>query len=88
MSNPCVFHAKDLLIGATSADILFHLGAEEISKSSGESSDRLARLVQHLFFQKRYIWIVYLHVTTLFCLSADYFSLTSVLVLYTKVSFS
>lgn len=54
MPNPCLFHANDIHIAATSADILFHLGAEEISRSSGSGSlDRLTKLIHHLLAQQR-----------------------------------
>lgn len=32
MSDPCTLDIDGVVIGATSTDILFHMGAEEISK--------------------------------------------------------
>jgi len=51
--DPSLLSIGGLLVGATSTDILFHLGAEEISYPPG-SSDRLARLCSHILAQKSF----------------------------------
>ncbi|XP_076824665.1 DNA polymerase alpha subunit B-like [Clavelina lepadiformis] len=54
-TNPSTFKVGDVNVGVTSADILFHLGAEEISLSQTSSSvDRLSRLTGHLLTQKSF----------------------------------
>lgn len=53
VSDPCTLAINNVVFGITSADILFHIGAEEISFPPG-SPDRLGRLVQHLISQQSY----------------------------------
>lgn len=51
--DPSLLSIGGLLVGTTSTDILFHLGAEEISFPPG-SSDRLARLCGHILTQRSF----------------------------------
>lgn len=51
--DPSMLSIGGVLVGATSTDILFHLGAEEISFPPG-SSDRLARLCSHILAQNSF----------------------------------
>jgi len=51
--DPSLLSIGGLLLGATSTDILFHLGAEEISHPPG-ASDRLARLCAHILAQRSF----------------------------------
>lgn len=51
--DPSLLSIGGVLIGATSTDVLFHLGAEEISFPPG-SSDRLARLCSHILAQNSF----------------------------------
>jgi len=53
MSDPCTLMVNDVCFGITSTDILFHLGAEEVS-SFNVRSDRLGRLANHLLLQQCY----------------------------------
>lgn len=53
VGDPCILQVEGLKIGLTSNDILFHLGAEEISKVKGQS-DRLGRLAGHVLQQKSF----------------------------------
>jgi len=49
--DPSIISIGGALVGVTSTDVLFHLGAEEISVFPPGSSDRLARLCNHLLSQ-------------------------------------
>lgn len=53
MPDPCTIMINDVSIGITSTDILFHLGAEEVS-SFTVRTDRLGRLADHLLKQQCY----------------------------------
>ena len=53
MSDPCILNIEGVLFGITSADILFHLGKEEISFPP-HSGDRLRRLANHLVQQRSF----------------------------------
>ena len=53
VGDPCTLTIHGVVFGITSTDILFHLGAEEISCQAG-CSDRLARLTQHIITQHSY----------------------------------
>ncbi|XP_070578599.1 DNA polymerase alpha subunit B-like isoform X2 [Ptychodera flava] len=53
VSDPCTLNVNGIILGLTSSDILFHLGAEEISWPVA-GSDRLARLCKHLLIQHNY----------------------------------
>jgi len=51
--DPSLLSIGGVVVGVTSTDILFHLGAEEISFPPG-SSDRLARLCSHILAQRSF----------------------------------
>lgn len=51
MADPCTIMINDVCFGLTSTDILFHIGAEEVSSVR---SDRLGRLANHLLMQQCY----------------------------------
>ncbi|XP_069682292.1 DNA polymerase alpha subunit B isoform X2 [Periplaneta americana] len=51
--DPCILNVDGLVIGATSTDILFHLGKEEISQVR-PGSDRLGRLASHILSQQAF----------------------------------
>ncbi|ELU04244.1 hypothetical protein CAPTEDRAFT_95153, partial [Capitella teleta] len=52
-SDPSTLSIDGVIIGITSTDILFHLGAEEISMPPG-GADRLSRLANHVITQRSY----------------------------------
>lgn len=52
-SDPCVLNVEGVFIALTSTDILFHLSKEEISVAP-PGSDRMGRLVSHLFSQQSF----------------------------------
>ncbi|XP_033123585.1 DNA polymerase alpha subunit B-like [Anneissia japonica] len=54
VSDPSTLNISGIVFGLTTTDILFHLGAEEISLSPPGASDRLGRLVKHLLTQQTY----------------------------------
>uniref|UniRef100_A0A2R8MDI3 DNA polymerase alpha subunit B n=1 Tax=Callithrix jacchus TaxID=9483 RepID=A0A2R8MDI3_CALJA len=53
VSEPCSLSINGVIFGLTSTDLLFHLGAEEISSSSG-TSDRFSRIFKHILTQRSY----------------------------------
>ncbi|XP_078001014.1 DNA polymerase alpha subunit B-like [Glandiceps talaboti] len=53
VSDPCTLNINGIIVGLTASDILFHLGAEEISWPVA-GSDRLARLCKHTLTQHNY----------------------------------
>ncbi|XP_046500585.1 DNA polymerase alpha subunit B isoform X2 [Equus quagga] len=53
LSEPCSFSINGVIFGLTSTDVLFHMGAEEISSSSG-TSDRFSRILKHILTQRSY----------------------------------
>ncbi|XP_005333503.2 DNA polymerase alpha subunit B [Ictidomys tridecemlineatus] len=53
VSEPCSLSVNGVIFGLTSTDLLFHMGAEEISSSSG-TSDRLSRILKHILTQRSY----------------------------------
>ncbi|XP_042748198.1 DNA polymerase alpha subunit B-like [Lagopus leucura] len=53
MPDPCTLDIDGVVLGLTSTDLLFHLGTEEISSSSG-TSDRFTRILQHILTQRSY----------------------------------
>ncbi|XP_025771162.1 DNA polymerase alpha subunit B [Puma concolor] len=53
VSEPCSLSVNGVVFGLTSTDLLFHMGAEEISSSSG-TSDRLSRILKHILTQRSY----------------------------------
>ncbi|XP_061164256.1 DNA polymerase alpha subunit B-like [Saccostrea echinata] len=54
MPDPCVVDINNVLFGITSSDIMFQLGAEEISFNPPGASDRMARLAEHLLTQQSF----------------------------------
>ncbi|XP_004437654.1 PREDICTED: DNA polymerase alpha subunit B isoform X1 [Ceratotherium simum simum] len=53
VSEPCSLSINGTIFGLTSTDLLFHMGAEEISSSSG-TSDRFSRILKHILTQRSY----------------------------------
>lgn len=53
VSEPCTLSINGVIFGLTSTDLLFHMGAEEISSSSG-TSDRFSRILRHILTQRSY----------------------------------
>ncbi|KAM4880108.1 DNA polymerase alpha subunit B [Sylvia borin] len=49
--EPCILDVDGVVLGLTSTDLLLHMGAEEISSSSG-ISDRFTRILQHVLTQR------------------------------------
>nr|CAG4637850.1 EOG090X07VJ [Chydorus sphaericus] len=52
-SDPCVVNINGVFIAMTSTDILFHLSKEEIAITP-QGSDRMSRLVSHIFSQRSF----------------------------------
>lgn len=50
--DPCTLLIGNVTIGLTSTDILFHMGAEEIS--SGTGTERFSRIMKHILTQRSY----------------------------------
>uniref|UniRef100_A0A8C9ZNH4 DNA polymerase alpha subunit B n=1 Tax=Sander lucioperca TaxID=283035 RepID=A0A8C9ZNH4_SANLU len=50
--DPCTLLIDGVTFGLTSTDILFHMGAEEISCGTG--SDRFSRILKHMLTQRSY----------------------------------
>lgn len=50
--DPCTLLIDGVTFGLTSTDILFHMGAEEISCGTG--SDRFSRILKHMLIQRSY----------------------------------
>ncbi|XP_074861832.1 DNA polymerase alpha subunit B isoform X2 [Carettochelys insculpta] len=53
VSDPCTLAINGVIFGLTSTDLLFHMGAEEISSNSGVS-DRFTRILKHVLTQRSY----------------------------------
>ncbi|XP_029468187.1 DNA polymerase alpha subunit B isoform X2 [Rhinatrema bivittatum] len=53
VSDPCTLNINSIVFGVTTTDLLFHMGAEEISSFSG-ASDRFSRLLKHILTQRSY----------------------------------
>ncbi|XP_068034735.1 DNA polymerase alpha subunit B [Anomalospiza imberbis] len=51
--EPCTLDIDGVVFGLTSTDLLFHMGAEEISSSSGVS-DRFTRILRHILTQRSF----------------------------------
>ncbi|XP_077079580.1 DNA polymerase alpha subunit B [Siphateles boraxobius] len=51
-SDPCTLLIGNVTFGLTSTDILFHMGAEEIS--SGTGTERFSRIMKHMLTQRSY----------------------------------
>nr|XP_022332439.1 DNA polymerase alpha subunit B-like [Crassostrea virginica] len=54
MPDPCVVDINNVIFGLTSSDVMFQLGAEEISYNPPGASDRMARLAEHLLTQQNF----------------------------------
>uniref|UniRef100_A0A8C2H986 DNA polymerase alpha subunit B n=1 Tax=Cyprinus carpio TaxID=7962 RepID=A0A8C2H986_CYPCA len=50
--DPCTLLINNVTFGLTSTDILFHMGAEEIS--SGTGTERFSRIMKHMLTQRSY----------------------------------
>lgn len=50
--DPCTLIIEGVTFGLTSTDILFYMGAEEISSAAG--SDRFSRIMKHMLTQRSY----------------------------------
>uniref|UniRef100_W5KVW6 DNA polymerase alpha subunit B n=1 Tax=Astyanax mexicanus TaxID=7994 RepID=W5KVW6_ASTMX len=50
--EPCTLLIGGVTLGLTSTDILFHMGAEEISSATG--SDRFSRIMKHMLTQRSF----------------------------------
>nr|XP_056708837.1 DNA polymerase alpha subunit B [Euleptes europaea] len=53
VSDPCTLEINGVVFGLTSTDLLFHMGAEEISSSSSVL-DRFSRILKHILTQRSY----------------------------------
>ncbi|XP_050190231.1 DNA polymerase alpha subunit B, partial [Myiozetetes cayanensis] len=53
LPEPCTLEVAGVVLGLSSTDVLFHMGAEEISRSSG-TSDRFTRILRHILTQRSY----------------------------------
>ncbi|KAM8940287.1 DNA polymerase alpha subunit B isoform 2-T2 [Pelodytes ibericus] len=53
VADPCTLTVNSVVLGLTSTDLLFHMGAEEIS-SSGGAPDRFSRILRHILTQRSY----------------------------------
>ncbi|XP_061462415.1 DNA polymerase alpha subunit B [Rhineura floridana] len=53
VSDPCTLEINGVVFGLTSVDLLFHMGAEEISSSSS-MLDRFSRILKHILTQRSY----------------------------------
>ncbi|XP_062821380.1 DNA polymerase alpha subunit B [Anolis carolinensis] len=53
VSDPCTLEINGVVVGLTSVDLLFHMGSEEISRSSS-GLDRFSRILKHILTQRSY----------------------------------
>ncbi|KAL7978233.1 hypothetical protein Chor_014772, partial [Crotalus horridus] len=53
VSDPCTLEIDGVIFGLTSVDLLLHMGAEEISRSSS-LQDRFSRILKHILTQRSY----------------------------------
>ena len=53
VSNPCTFQINEVVFGVTSADVLFHISADE-TNANLEIGTRMNRIAQHLVQQRSY----------------------------------
>ncbi|KAM9302327.1 DNA polymerase alpha subunit B [Gastrophryne carolinensis] len=54
VADPCTISINGVAIGFTSTDLLFHMGAEEISSASAGAPDRFSRILKHILSQRSY----------------------------------
>lgn len=62
-SNPCMFEVQELVVGAVSEDVLFHMSRAEAGRTT--DSDRFSRLANHLIEQRRSLFAFASFVCTL-----------------------
>ncbi|XP_077143812.1 DNA polymerase alpha subunit B isoform X2 [Ranitomeya variabilis] len=53
VADPCTLSVNGVALGFTSTDLLFHMGAEEISSGTG-APDRFSRILKHILTQRSY----------------------------------
>ncbi|XP_075043846.1 DNA polymerase alpha subunit B [Mixophyes fleayi] len=54
IADPCTLSVNGVAVGFTSTDLLFHMGAEEISSGSSGAPDRFSRILKHILTQRSY----------------------------------
>ncbi|XP_063800926.1 DNA polymerase alpha subunit B [Pseudophryne corroboree] len=54
IADPCTLSVNGVAVGFTSTDLLFHMGAEEISSGTAGASDRFSRILKHILTQRSY----------------------------------
>ncbi|KAG8438009.1 hypothetical protein GDO86_008626 [Hymenochirus boettgeri] len=53
VADPCTLSVNGVVLGMTSTDLFFHMGAEEISSLAG-GPDRFTRILKHILTQRNY----------------------------------
>ena len=53
LPNPCIISLNEIVIGISSADIMFHISNEEVQRNPIEPN-RLSRMAQHVIAQKHF----------------------------------
>ncbi|XP_069595818.1 DNA polymerase alpha subunit B [Ranitomeya imitator] len=53
VADPCTLSVNGVAVGFTSTDLLFHMGAEEISSGTG-APDRFSRILKHILTQRSF----------------------------------
>ncbi|XP_072277507.1 DNA polymerase alpha subunit B isoform X2 [Pyxicephalus adspersus] len=54
VADPCTISVNGVAIGFTSTDLLFHMGAEEISSGTAGGPDRFSRILRQILSQRSY----------------------------------
>ncbi|XP_040265898.1 DNA polymerase alpha subunit B isoform X1 [Bufo bufo] len=54
VADPCTLSVSGVAVGFTSTDLLFHMGAEEISSGIAGAPDRFSRILKHILIQRSY----------------------------------
>lgn len=54
VADPCTLSINGVAVGFTSTDLLFHMGAEEISSGTAGAPDRFSRILKHILTQQSY----------------------------------
>ncbi|XP_071974417.1 DNA polymerase alpha subunit B [Engystomops pustulosus] len=54
VADPCTLSINGVAVGFTSTDLLFHMGAEEISSGIAGAPDRFSRILKHILTQRSY----------------------------------
>ncbi|CAJ0966934.1 unnamed protein product [Ranitomeya imitator] len=57
VADPCTLSVNGVAVGFTSTDLLFHMGAEEISSGTG-APDRFSRILKHILTQRRNLHLI------------------------------